>query len=429
MKKRIIAVKNRIVGLTKGGFFYVLVGNTLTKMLTFISSIVIVRLVSKEEFAYLSYSDNLYLYVIAISGLGMSSAILKYCGPQHKKEKDKAYFNFAIKGGFFVELILSLLIVIYVWIANIPFPEAKGLVGIMILYPAMNYVVATFQSYARAWFDNKVYALIGFLQSAIALAAGIIFVKSIGIYGMAFARYISMGVCCIAGGSFVKKKIGKCNVVKIEYSEKKKFITLSLSFMFASLFSMIMPINETFLINHLLRDEIISSNYKVAMLIPSQTIFISNSIGVYFFPILNQIENKKGLWRTIKKIELLSAVLIGLITITGIIIFPYIIKYVYGEKYIECIGLSNIYWIVYGINSGFRLVALNLIPAFADAKVSAFVSVGSALIHALACYLIVPIYGVYGAAFALGIVYFITGCLYWIYIYRYCRNCECIDSI
>lgn len=429
MKNRIIAVKNKIADLIKGGFLYILVGNTLTKMLTFISSIIIVRLVSKEEFAYLSYSDNLYLYVIAISGFGMSSAILKYCGPQYKKEEDKAYFNFAIKGGFLVEFILSALIVLYVRIANIPFPEAKGLVSMMILYPAMNYVVATFQSYARAWFDNKVYAWIGFLQSAIALAAGIVFVKCIGIYGMVFARYISMCICCIAGGSFVKKKIEKSKIVKIEYREKKKFISLSLSFMFASLFSMIMPINETFLINHILRDEIISSNYKVAMLIPSQTIFISNSIGIYFFPILNQIENKKHLWKTIKRIEVLSVFLIGLITIVGIIFFPYVIKYVYGEKYIECIGLSNIYWIVYGINSGFRLVALNLIPAFADAKVSALVSIGSALMHAIACYLIVPTYGVYGAAMVLGIVYFITGCIYWIYIYKYCKNCGCMDRI
>lgn len=422
MRKRIIAAKNKIEGLAKGGFFYVLIGNTLTKMLTFISSIVIVRLVSKEEFAYLSYSDNLYLYVIAISGLGMSSAVLKYCGPQYKKEEDKAYFHFAIRGGFFVELMLSVLIVIYVWFADIPFPEAKGLVSLMILYPAMNYVVATFQSYARAWFDNKVYARIGLLQSAIALTAGIVFVKSIGIYGMAFARYLSMGICCIAGGSFAKKKLEKCDAVKIDCDKKKKFIELSLSFMFASLFSMIMPINETFLINYLLRDEIISSNYKVSMLIPSQTIFISNSIGVYFFSILNQIENKKQLWRTIKKIELFSAALISMITIVGILIFPYIIKYVYGEKYMECIGLSNIYWIVYGINSGFRLVALNLIPAFADAKVSAIVSIGSALVHAMACFLIVPIYGVYGAAIVLGIIYFITGCIYWIYIYKYCKS-------
>ena len=158
------------------------------------------------------------------------------------------------------------------------------------------------------------------------------------------------------------------------------------------------------------------------MLIPSQTIFISNSIGVYFFSILNQIENKKQLWRTIKKIELFSAALISMITIVGILIFPYIIKYVYGEKYMECIGLSNIYWIVYGINSGFRLVALNLIPAFADAKVSAIVSIGSALVHAMACFLIVPIYGVYGAAIVLGIIYFITGCIYWIYIYKYCKS-------
>ena len=189
----------KIEELFRGGFFHILIGNTLTKMLTFLSSIVIVRLVSKESYAYLTYSDNLYLYVIAVSGLGMSSGILKYCGPQYKEEKDKAFLNYALSRGFLIELILSLAIVGYVWIADIPFPESKGLVSVMVLYPAMNYMVTTFQSYMRARLDNRMFAKIALVESASVLAASVIFVTMLGIYGMAYSRYIAMGACCIIG--------------------------------------------------------------------------------------------------------------------------------------------------------------------------------------------------------------------------------------
>ena len=48
--------------MIKGGFFHIFVGNTLVKMIAFVSSIVIVRLVDKTDYAYLTYADNLYNY-------------------------------------------------------------------------------------------------------------------------------------------------------------------------------------------------------------------------------------------------------------------------------------------------------------------------------------------------------------------------------
>lgn len=421
MKKYWNMLKEKLTSLVKGGFFHILVGNTLTKMLTFISSIVIVRLVSKEDFAYLSYSDNLYLYIIAISGLGMSSAVLKYCGSQFEDAKDKAYIIYALKNGTIIELLLSVAIVIYVWLADIPFPQARELVSLMILYPAMNYMVATFQSYARARMDNKLFAKLALVQSTVVLFVSICLVKILGINGMAYSRYIAMAICCVIGFRFINQQVGNCQVASLSKDEKKQFLTLSLSFMFASLFSMIMPINETFLVNNMIKDEIVSANYKVAMLIPSQTMFVSNSIAVYFFGILNRIKDKKELWSMLKKIELLSAGIITLVTIAGMIVYPYMVKIFYGERYMDSIELSNCYWIVYAINSGFRLVALNLIPAVGNAKVSAVVSVISAILHLIICYFGIERYGVYGAMIALGVVYILAGIIYWIYLYQYCH--------
>lgn len=51
---------------------------------------------------------------------------------------------------------------------------------------------------------------------------------------------------------------------------------------------MIMPNNEMFLVNNILKRETITANYKIATLILSQLLFVTSTLVVYFFPILAQ---------------------------------------------------------------------------------------------------------------------------------------------
>ena len=140
-------LKCKLKELFRGGFFHIFVGNTLVKMIAFISSIVIVRLVNKNDYAYLTYADNLYNYVISFAGLGMTSSILKYCASAKSQEEDKAYFAFAMKYGTLFETILSLIVVAYVTFSVIPFPEAKDIVYVLVLYPTLNNIINTVLSY------------------------------------------------------------------------------------------------------------------------------------------------------------------------------------------------------------------------------------------------------------------------------------------
>lgn len=119
-------IKSKLNGLIKGGFFHIFVGNTLVKMIAFVSSIVIVRLVDKTDYAYLTYADNLYNYVVSFAGLGMTSSILKYCAAADTEQEDRAYFEFAMKYGTLFEAILSLIVVLYVALTSIPFPNARS---------------------------------------------------------------------------------------------------------------------------------------------------------------------------------------------------------------------------------------------------------------------------------------------------------------
>src|SRR5690606_36458916 len=135
------------------------------------------------------------------------------------------------------------------------------------------------------------------------------------------------------------------------------------------------------LVNYLLRDEIVTSNYKVATLIPSQLGIVTGSIMIYLFPIVAKISNNRLIIKTAVKVQLLNGIIIGAITILGFIFTPLIINVVYGSNYGDTVNLSRLFWIVFGINAGFRMIPMNIMPAIGRVKFNACMAIGTSVVH------------------------------------------------
>ena len=416
------ALSQKIQNLFQGGFFHVFIGNTLVKMIAFVSSIVIVRLVDKVDYAYLTYADNLYNYVISFAGLGMTSAILKYCASAKSKEEDKAYFVFAMKYGTLFEAVLSILVVVYVTIFTTPFPEAKHIVYLLVLYPVFNNLFNTSLSYLRAHGENQTYAKAAVVQTLEVFVFSILFVLVTGISGIALARY-----CAILGAVLVvipvlSKKLGKVSALKLTRKEIKTFMMMSISLTMSNLFSLIMPINEMTLVNELLHNEIVTANYKIAIMIPGQLAFVTQSIIVYYFTIVARTEDRNEIWKICKKVGLATAVIITAISFIGLILSPIIIRVVYGSKYADATSLCTIFWIVNALNAAVRMIPMNFLPAMGFAKFNAVMAAMSCMLHLAMTYFSIVKFGIWGVGVATGGVYFISGLIYWIYLRKKCLN-------
>ena len=186
---------------------------------------------------------------------------------------------------------------------------------------------------------------------------------------------------------------------------------------------MIMPINEQFLINSMIRDEIITANYKVAILIPSQILFITNSVVIYVFPKISMLSKKrKEALRYSIYIESILAGLIMIVCILGYYLTPLLVNIIYGDRYNDSIELSQIYWIVYGLNAGFRMLPMNILPVIGSTFFNSISSIISCAIHALLLVYMIPKYGIFGAAYALIIIYIVSGILYWLYLFVKCSK-------
>lgn len=415
---------SQIKKLGKEGFFHILLGGSLTKIIAFMSSILIVRLLSKDEYAYLAYADNIYSYVLLLCGLGCSSAILKYCISENQN-KNFAYFKFAIKFGTISQIVIMIIIVAIITNVDIAFPEAKGYIYSLLFFPFLYFWIGAIQSYMRSLFKNKEFAYSGIIQSGVVLVCSVIFVLIWGSYGVVCARYIALIVVAVYGIKIIQKelRIQDRNAIHLEKSEKKAFIGLGLALLFANLFSMIMPNNESFLINNILQQAHITAEYKVASLIPTQLPFFTSAIVTYYFPVFAKMENSSLIWEKMKRVGFLTGGLILGVTLIGILVSPIIIKIFYGEQYNNIFTLMTFLWIINAINAGFRMLPMNILPAIGYAKFNLVVAFVSCIIHFGIDYFLITYLGIRGAVIAGGFVYFFSGIAYWGYLrYKLCSS-------
>lgn len=403
---------NKMRELYKGGFFHIILGGMLSKMIAFISSIVIVRLVDKEAYAALAYADNIYSYITLVAGLGMASAVLKFAIGE--KEKNYVFYRFSFLWGSLFQIVLLIAVCIVIGFINIPFQGTKALLYLLIPYGLLYYWGSLIQSFFRTEFQNERYAKFSFLQVFLTFVLSIIGVLNIGIAGVPLARAGALiATILLYGKNFFSVLVRKISNIKLTNIEKKSFLIMAFSLLISNVFSMIMPLNESFLVNNLIADEVITANYKVANLIPSQLAFVTSSIVIYYFPIIAKESDRAAVWKKAVSIGKWVGALIGVISIVGIVITPIILQIVYGDQYSDARLISRMLWIAYGLNAGFRMFPMNVLPAIGCTKYNVIISGASCVVHFILDYIFIQNWGIYGVVYATGLVYLGTGFLYW----------------
>lgn len=404
------------------GLSYIIFGNFLSKGVALLSSILIARFVDKSQYAYLSYADNLYQYISLFTGLGLATALLVVCTPDVSIGKQHNYLGKALKYGGLFELLAALALCATVQMISIPFPAARKYMWLLLMYPLMTYLFNALQAFIRVKRNNKLYAGLGAAQTVIVSVFSILLVMVWNAVGVVAARYIAVGVVLLVAAHHIRKTDGKVPHERLEKDEQKKFIATGLAMMFANMFSGMMPINETFIVNHLIKDEITTANFKVAGIIPSMLPIITSSVMVYYFPIIAQMKDGVAIRKKVYQIAVINAAIITGVTAIGMLLTPFGIGFVYGDKYADAVGISYSLWLMRAVNAIFRMVPLNILAAIGQSKFTAYVSVVTCAVHAVLDYVFIYNWGVNGIAYATIIVYIISALVMWTCFNRTCRH-------
>lgn len=406
----------------RGGLLYIFSGNILVKAIAMISSFVIARIVDKTAYAHYSYATNLYQYVEVFAGLGLSTAILKFCSTSSTQEKNKAYLQYAGTIGCIVQFLLSLLLCLIVFCVDIPFLPAKKYVYMLVLMPTISYLLSLVQSYCRTLLRNRLYSALGVLNALAVCVLGICLTYFFSISGMILARYISIFITILVGLFYVGRPLSHIESAHLCKEDKRKLLNMGISLMISSIFSTLMPVNETFLVNNIIQDEVIIANFKVAGLFPEQLLLITSSIVIYYFPIFSKITDPSELWSKAKRIGIINFCFVLLCAVLGMLLNPLAIRILYGSKYIDAIPLTYMLWIMRLTNAGIRMIPMNILPAVGHSKFNAVTAVVSCILQTSLDYLMITHFGIYGVAYSTIFVYLVFGVITWGYLFYICKT-------
>lgn len=395
--------------LSHTGALHITLGTFLTKFVAFFGSIVVVRLLTKSDYGIMGYVDNIVGYASLFAGLGLFYALLRYVIIADDLEKKYACFDYVIKKGALRNAIIYLTVIALNF--SVPYPEnfseARFWVPIAaLLIPLTDFGNALLHT-VRAFFENKLYAYASLLVSVALILGRLIGAWGWGIGGVFGLRVAITFLFSVGGYIWIKNKFFP-NTQKAPLSgqEIREMNLYALQYMITNGFWALFMMNDTFLIGLLLNDPMALADYKVAYFFPGNLSLFSTAIGMFVGPHFTKNE-KNILWvrQRAKKVFLITVIIIGSAALGLLFLAVPLIKFVYGEQYLSTVGIMRWLLLASFLNSGVRYTFANILAAMGIIKYNMILSALGIVFQLILDVLLIPRFGVTGAAVTNCVVY------------------------
>lgn len=383
----------------KSGFLHIFASEVINKILIFLSGIVLVRIIPKEEYGSYAYAQNIYNFFMIASGLGLTSGLLQICC-ERDEENAWEYYKKGYRYAELFNLLLGILIFLISYVITFPLENANKYFRLFSLLPIMYISVELIQIYNRYTMQNQKYSYLSILNTGLVFGLGVIGALLYKVEGLIIFQclgYILTDVFAVKIQKFpLGKLIKKC---KNFLSDWNILIKLSLVSMLNNSASVILYNLDVFVLGIVMTEETVVASYKVATYIPNALSFIPTALVVYIYPYFAQnSENtgwvKKNYIRLVKWFALFNFLLVMLLFVAA----PWIIRLVFGNQYIDSLNVFRILIISYFFNATFRNTTGNILASQRKYKTNLIIGILSGVINVLGDFILIPQYGGEGAA-------------------------------
>lgn len=393
-------MREKIQALIKKGFFDIFGASVLNKVITFLSSIVLVRVLSKTEYGLFSYVWNIYNIVMLVCGMGFDSGFLQLAS---EKPDDKRYrirlYGYCIRIGNLFNLLLSAILIIIALFTKLKFPDARGLFVFVAFLPLFQHGFRMMSVDLRAIKDNRKYALLNNINTlfiSIFSVIGALWLKDKGLILGYYVAYIFTFVFAL----WVIKEPLKYRG-NLQSDEKKQLYSISIISVCNNSLSQLLYLLDVFIIAIVIPSERVLANYKVATQIPTAFAFIPQAVVVFIYPYFAE-HNRDSKWCISNFKKLIGSFsAFNFLISTGLFVFaPIIIKLVYGTQYLDVVSIFRVLSISYFFSASFRTIVGNLLVTQRKLKFNLFMGIFIGLLNIITDCVFITNYGSIGAAYA-----------------------------
>lgn len=393
-----------IKSFNQRGGFHIFSSTILLRIIQFILGVLIIRLLSKDEYGNLSYALTITQLILPFSGAGLYLSLLHFGPIQDNLGQKVQLFNFTIRRGIFYSMFVMLLMVGLADLIGLRMPGSVHYLRLFSIYILSYCLFFTAVSFLRILKKNKTYAVSLLLNSILVFLLsllGVFLSKGIG-YTIGFS--VAPAISAIAVYLIIVKKEG----IAINPLERIRELPVKISDytkygVFAGLGNIASQMAwqlDTIMIGLLLAQSSLVATYKVAALIPFSLVFIpSVFMQTDFVYIAENHKNRQYLINYYKKYLLLFSMITATILALWYIFGGMIVK-LFGPDYINARPVINILMLNVATTYLFRVPLGNILAAVGKAKWNSYSAIAMLLLNLLLNYLMIPQFEIYGAAYA-----------------------------
>ncbi|MDD4761689.1 MAG: flippase [Candidatus Pacebacteria bacterium] len=377
--------------------FWLLLGQVFGRIIRTALIVYAARILGAGSWGSFSYALSLAAFLSIFSDLGINAFTTRELSRKETKNSS------LLSAGFFVKFIFTFLLILFAFIFSSylsPLEEARGLIFIAVLIFAFDSVRDFGSSLTRAAEKMEIESLINILTNLMIAILGFIFLY---FFKNSFSLAWGYALGSLSGSIlmiFAVRKTFLSFLGKINFSDIKKVLSLSLPFSVMSVMGAVMINTDIVIISWMLGAE--STGLFAAAEKPIQLLYLLPSVfAASLFPMMSRIsENKNGEFKKVFEKSVSTILALALpISLGGFILSKEIIFLLYGPAYLAsslsfAILSLTIFIIFPSIIIGNAVFALN-----EQKKLIAF-SLFGMLGNIILDIVLIPKFGITGCAFA-----------------------------
>lgn len=387
----------------------------IAKICGFLSSVVIIRLLTEDDYGILSVVMAVFAIFLPFSGLGSNQILLRYGSISENNDKQKLSSYLFFKG-----LIYEFLLILIFLGFSFFYGEKYENIYIIFLFCGIRllgfYLSNHIQTYYRIIGKNNVFAKVNNVINIGGFIILVAFTYLWKFYGYLFAiaiiPYLSL--------FWLKKEI--FSTKKSEPENKKELWRFGIFTAATSVISETLFALDILLLGFFMNENAVA-NYKVAILLPSNIPFLAISFMQSDYPLLSKnYKNKTFLISYIKNYYKIFIPICIAILVFFYFLKDILIKVFFGENYIGNDNLMMVLLIGFTFGMLSRNLFGNLLPAVGKIEINTWVSLISLILLTVVSYFLLSSFGVLGMGISLVSMIIWEGSAYMFFFRNYLKN-------
>lgn len=399
--------------------FLVFLALFVQKVTAFLATLIIVRLLTQEEFGLLSIVPAAFALFAPFTGLGLPVALLRF-GPLLKSNEEKHELaSKTLKEGFLFQVGLAVLFLL----SSLFFLNKYE--SILIVFVAFSLrlfgmlFLQHLQVYYRIQFDNRGFARVTIYTSLVGLALIILGSFIWGFYGYLLGFALSPFVSLL----WYKRDLFKKAIASIGFSSTEIY-SFSLHSAFTNFSSDLLFALDILILSYFLNESSVAA-YKVAILIPANMVFLTQSFIQSDYPkIAANGKNRLYLRNYIIQFFKVFVPVSLIILLIGWLFSEPIISLFFGSRYSSVSQIFFVLLIAFSASMLFRVLFGNMLSAIGKMSSVTFATVSGVIILIISAVILVPRFEIQGMAYSMLFALLFCSFLLAVFFFRELRNLE-----